>query len=144
MATGDDEGRGDDGSATGTDPEAAYVFRVTVRLDPDVEGVWANPDTFQTTVFRRADPPGEPGWLYFRDNLWRGECGDEAYMREVTEDALGTPVASVSFSELRTTEAYLEDLRSAIADDLDLFNASTVDEVLSKYLGSSIHVTEEV
>ncbi|MFC7142025.1 LWR-salt protein [Halosimplex aquaticum] len=144
MATGDDEGRGGDGSTAATDANAAYVFRVTVRLEPGVEGVWATPDTFETTVFRAADPPGEPGWLYFRDNLWRGECGDESYMREVTEDALGTTVASVSFSELRTTQGYLDDLRETIADNLDLFNASTVDEVLSKYLGSSIHVTSEV
>ncbi|WP_459191359.1 LWR-salt protein [Halosimplex sp. J119] len=143
MAPGADEGQSGDGSAAG-DANAAYVFRVTVRLDPDVEGVWATPDTVETTVFRRADPPGQPGWLYFRDNLWRGECGDEAYMREVTEDALGTAVASVSFSELRTTQGYLDDLREAIAENLDLFNASTVDEVLSKYLGSSIHVTDEV
>jgi len=46
----------------------------------------------------------------------------------------------VSFSELRTTEAYLDDLKAAIADDLDAFNADTVSEVLKKYLGSSIHV----
>jgi len=135
--------RMDGGKPTDT-ANAAYVFRVTVRLDPDVEGVWADPDSFETTVFRRADPPGEPGWLYFRDNLWHGECGDPEFMREVTEDALGVPVERVSFSELRTTEAYLEDLRAAIADDRDLFNADTVDEALSKYLGSSIHVTDEV
>ncbi|WP_135362961.1 LWR-salt protein [Halosimplex halophilum] len=128
----------------GDGPAAAYVFRVTVRLDPEVEGVWTEPDAFETTVFREADPPGEPGWLYFRDNLWRGECGDAAHMRAVAEDALGMSVDSIDFRELRTTQAYLDDLRAAVADDLGAFNADTVDEALTKYLGSSIHVTDEV
>ncbi|WP_436929587.1 LWR-salt protein [Halosimplex halobium] len=130
--------------AGGDSPAAAYVFRVTVRLDPEVEGVWTEPDAFETTVFRVADPPGEPGWLYFRDNLWRGDCGDAAHMRDVAEDALGMPVDSIDFRELRTTQAYLDDLRAAVADDLGTFNADTVDEALTKYLGSSIHVTDEV
>ncbi|MFC7195946.1 LWR-salt protein [Halosimplex aquaticum] len=143
MATGDDEGRGGDGSTAATDANAAYVFRVTVRLEPGARGV-GDAGHLRDDGVPRGGSPGEPGWLYFRDNLWRGECGDESYMREVTEDALGTTVASVSFSELRTTQGYLDDLRETIADNLDLFNASTVDEVLSKYLGSSIHVTSEV
>jgi hypothetical protein len=134
--------RGDQGEKDG--PAAAYVFRVTVRLDPDVEGVWTEPDSFETTVFRAADPPGEPGWLYFRDNLWRGEFGDAAHMRDIAEDALGMPVDSIDFRELRTTQAYLDDLRAAVADDLGTFNADTVDEALRKYFGSSIHVTDEV
>ncbi|QLH84128.1 LWR-salt protein [Halosimplex pelagicum] len=133
------------GEDTGEDsPAAAYVFRVTVRLDPDDPGVWTEPDTFETTVYRAADSPGEPGWLYFRDNLWRGDCGDEAHMRAVAEDALGVAVDSVDFRELRTTQRYLDDLRAAVADDLGEFNASTVDAALSKYLGSSIHVTDEI
>lgn len=117
---------------------------MTVRLDPAERGVWARPDTFETTVFRAADPPGEPGWLYFRDNLWRGECGDAAHMRAVAEDTLDVAVDSVDFRELRTTRAHLDDLRAAVAADLDAFNAETVDEALTKYLGSSIHVTEEI
>jgi len=121
---------------------AVYVFGVTVELVPDESGVWADPDTVETTVYRQADPPGEAGWLYFRDNLWHGDCGDEAYMREVTEAALDAPVSRVTFRELRTTRAYLDALRGAIDGDLDLFNASTVDGVLSKYLGSSIHVVD--
>jgi len=133
---------GDDG-ATDT-PAAAYVFRATVRLEPDAAGVWTEPDTFETTVFREADPPGEPGWLYFRDNLWRGDCGDEEHMRTVAEDALGVAVDSVDFRELRTDRDYLDDLRAAVADDLAEFNAETADQALSKYLGSSIHVTDEV
>ena len=123
--------------ANGTRANGAREERRTENDRPD-------PETVETAVFRRADPPGDPGWLYLRDNLWRGECGDAEYMREVTEDALGVPVDSVSFRELRTSQSYLDDLRDAAAADLDLFNADTVDEVLSKYLGSSIHVTDEV
>lgn len=141
MSGGEGDRAPDD---TASEADAAYVFRVTVRLDPAESGVWTEPDTFETTVFRAADPPGEPGWLYFRDNLWRGECGDAAHMRAVAEDALGTAVDAVSFRELRTSQAYLDDLRAAVADDLATFNAETVDEALTKYLGSSIHVTEEI
>ena len=124
------------------DDGAVYVFRATVTLAPDEPGVWADPDSFETTVYRTADPPGESGWLYFRDNLWRGECNDAEHMRDLTERILDAPVSSVEFRELRTTPAYLDDLRAAIADDLGAFNADSVDEVLSKYLGSSIHVVD--
>lgn len=121
------------------DGEASYVFRVTVCLDPD-RGFRAEPDRVETVLYRAADPPGEDGWLFFRDTLWRGEVGDETYARRLAEDALSVPVESVSFSELRTSEAYLDELKSAIADDLGLFNADNVTEVLTKYLGSSIRV----
>jgi len=124
---------------TGADPAARYLFRVTVRLDP-ASGYSAEPDRFETVLSRAAAPPGEDGWLFFRDNLWRGEVGDEAHARRLAEDALGVPVESASFSELRTSEGYLDDLKAAIAEDLDAFNAETVSEVLKKYLGSSIHV----
>jgi len=112
---------------------------VTVRLDPE-PGYSAEPATFETVLSRTADPPGEDGWLFFRDTLWRGELGDDAHGQRLAADALGVPVESVSFSELQTSEAYLDDLKAAIADDLDLFNADTVSEVLKKYLGGSIHV----
>lgn len=128
------------GPALPDDWPAAYVFRVTVRLAPDDPGVWAEPGTVETTVYRRADPPGEPGWRYFRDNLWRGECGDRDHMREVAEAALGARVTDVTFRELRTTQAYLDALRGELSDDLDQFNADSVDAVLSNHLGSSIHV----
>ena len=121
------------------DRPARYVFRVTVRLDP-AQGYSASPDKFETVLSRPADPPGEAGWLFFRDTLWRGELGDAAHGRRLAEDALGVPVESVSFSELRTSEPYLDDLKAAIAADLDAFNADDVTEVLTKYLGSSIHV----
>lgn len=120
------------------------MFGVRVRVEPDAEGVWLDPSTFETTAYRSADPPGEEGWLYFRDNLWRGECGDEDHLREILSDALGVPVLNVEFRELRTSRAYLDDLRTAIDAELDLFNATNADEVLSKYLGSSIHVTEDI
>jgi hypothetical protein len=124
------------------DPSARYVFGVRFRLHPTVDGVSVDPQTFETTLFRAADPPGEDGWLFFRDNLWRGNLADPDYFRALTEDALDVPVTHVDFRELQTTEAYLDDLKAAIEADLDLFNAATVSEVLSKYLGSSIHVRE--
>jgi len=122
-----------------TEEGARYVFRATVRLDPE-PGYRAEPDSFETVFSRAADPPGEDGWLFFRDTCWRGELGDAAHGRRLAEDALGVPVESVSFSELRTTAAYLDALKAAIAADLDAFNADTVSEALTKYLGSSIHV----
>ena len=129
-------------SGVDLDPGTArYVFRVTVRLEPTVAGVSVDPNQFETTLYRAADPPGEAGWLFFRDNLWRGEC-DEDYFRDLTAEALGVPVVAVSFSELQTTEDYLEAFRAAIADELASFNADTVDRVLSNFLGSSIRVVD--
>lgn len=124
-------------SPTGT---ARYVFRVRFRIDPSIPGVSLDPAEFQTTLYRAADPPEDPGWLFFRNHLWRGEVGDEPYVRGIAEDALGVPVVSVSFSELRTDQAYLDALRDAIGADLDAFKADTVEEALKKYLGSSIRV----
>jgi len=135
---GNDAG-GNDGGGAG-DGSARYVFRVRFRLDPDPAGVAVDPSTFETTLTREADPPGTAGWRFFRDNCWRGELADEAHFRDLTESALGVPVESVQFSELRTDEDYLAALKRAIADDLASFNAEGVSEVLSKYLGSSIRV----
>ena len=118
--------------------DAAYVFRVTFRLDPD--DVSVDPDRFQTTMEIPAVDPGEDGWLRFRNRLWRGEIGDEPSMRRVASDRLGVDVTEIAFSELRTDEAYLDALTRAIADDLDAFNADSADDVLHKYFGSSIHV----
>jgi hypothetical protein len=133
---------GDDGD----DPDQAvvgdaeYVFKARFRLEPAVQGLRAEPNEFETTLYRRADPPGSEGWLFFRDNLWRGELNDRVHFRELTEAALDVTVLSVDFRELRTDEAYLDALREEIGANLDLFNADGVPEVLSKYLGSSIHV----
>jgi hypothetical protein len=123
--------------------DARYVFGVRFRLQPTASGVTVDPARFETTLYRAADPPGEEGWRFFRDNLWRGELADPDHFREMTEEALGVAVESVDFRELRTDEAYLDDLKAAIADDLAAFNADSTSEVLSKYLGSSIHVRSE-
>ncbi|MFC4357314.1 LWR-salt protein [Halobium salinum] len=125
---------------------AAYVFRVRFRLDP--EGARVDPNEFETVLRIPADPPGEDGWLFFRDNLWRGEAGDERHLRDEAESLLSVPVSSVRFSELETDPEYLSALKRAIEDDIEgtdgtnSFNATTVDETLSKYLGSSIRVRE--
>ena len=126
--------------------DAAYVFAVAFRLDPS--GATADPDRFETTMELAASEPGADGWLFFRDRLWRGEIGDEPAFRRLAEARLGVaPAASVEvvaadFRELRTDEAHLDALRDAIAADLERFNADSVDEVLRKYLGSSVHVRE--
>lgn len=120
--------------------DAAYVFRVRFRLDP--AGVRVDPAEFETTLeLPAADPGGADGdWLFFRDNLWRGEAADERVLRETAADRLGVDVVGVTFRELRTDEAYLDALKEAVAADLDAFKADSVSEALTKYLGSSIHV----
>jgi len=116
---------------------ARYAFRVRVRFAPPT-GVSVEPATVEVRFYRRAADPGEEGWLFFRDNLWRGEVADEAHFSELVADALGTEVDSVSFGALETDPEYLEALKEAIAADLDAFRADSVDEALTKYLGSSI------
>ena len=135
--------------------DAEYVFRVTFRLEPTDPDVSVDTERFETVLRRRAATPGEDGWLFFRDNLWRGEANDEAHLRDRVAESLtgrrpggadGSPrglvVEDVSFRELRTDEAYLAALRAAIADDLDAFRAEDVTEVLHKYLGSSLRVED--
>lgn len=117
---------------------AAYVFRVEFRLDPD--GARASPSRFETTMELPAPEPGTDGWRFFRDRLWRGELGDPDRFRDVAADRLGVEVTRVAFSELRTDEAYLEALKAAVVEDLGAFNADNVDEALHKYLGSSVRV----
>lgn len=142
---------------------AAYVFRV--RFRPDAPRVRLEPPEFETVLrVPAADPPaaddasepadtepadgdGHPSrspidWLFFRDNLWRGQANDEAHLRRVATDLLGVDVVEISFSELRTDQAYRSDLRRAIEADLPAFNAEDADEVLHKYLGSSVHVVD--
>ena len=127
-------------SVDDTGVNAAYVFRVAFRIDPD--GARADPDRFETTVEVPAPEPGAEGWLFFRDRLWRGEIGDEPSARRFLGERLGVEVVAASFRELRTDRAYLDALEAAIDADLSRFNANSVDEVLHKYLGSSIHVRE--
>jgi hypothetical protein len=119
--------------------EAAYVFAVRFRLEPD--GVDADPTEFETVVRRPADPPGEDGWLFFRDALWRGEVNDARYARQLAAEWLGVTAVDVTFRELETDPEYREALTDAVADNLDLFNADSATEALHKYLGSSVRVT---
>ncbi|WP_435319269.1 LWR-salt protein [Haloarchaeobius sp. TZWSO28] len=121
---------------------AEYVVAVRFRLDPTSADVSVTPNEFETTLLREADEPGTDGWLFFRDNLWRGELNDPAHVRELAEDALGVTVLSVEFRGLRTDDEYFSALKDAIGDNLDLFRADSVHEVLNKYLGSSIQVQD--
>ncbi len=127
--------------------EGQYVFQVTLRVASQHESVTVHPTSAETTVTvsRVAPEPGTEGWLFFRNTLWRGELGDDNYGRQLAAEWLDTTpdrIESVSFRELQADETYFEALKTAIAADLDLFNAETVSEVLSKYLGSSIRVTD--
>lgn len=115
---------------------AAYVFRVTFRLDPS--GVRADPDRFETVVTKPAPDPGTAGWLFFRDELWRGEVNDAAHLRSLAEDWLGLPVESVTFSELRIDEESLDALRAAITASEEFDDSPQA--VLHAHLGSSIRV----
>lgn len=127
-----------------TTMDAAYVFHVTFRLDPDAATV--DPDRFETTMEIPASDPSSPNdsaWLFFRDRLWRGAIGDEPSFRRFAGERLGVEVVAADFRELRTDEAYVDSLKDAIAADLGRFNADSVDEVLHKYLGSSVHVRDE-
>ncbi|WP_336036448.1 LWR-salt protein [Halobacterium yunchengense] len=120
---------------------AAYAFAVRFRLDPD-PGVRVDPQSFETRLYRDADDPGDQGWLFFRDNLWRGDLGDPAHFRALTEDALGVPVEAVEYRAFETDAASLDALKAAIGANLDLFNADSTTEVLHKYFGSSIEVRD--
>lgn len=122
---------------------AHYVFAVRFRLDPGVDGVAVEPNEFETRLVREADSPGEEGWLFFRHNLWRGEINDDPHFRELTEEALGVTVLSVEYRALQTDEEHLDALKDEIRENLDLFNANSVSEVINKYLGSSVEVQTE-
>jgi hypothetical protein len=117
--------------------DAAYVLRVTVRLD--TARVGADPDTFETVVTRPAAEPGVDGWLFFGDACWRGEVTDERHLSAVAEEWLSTPVTAVSFGELRADEAHLDALRTAIATDPSFDDPS--EAVLHAHLGSSVRLT---
>lgn len=116
-----------------------YVFSIRFRLDPGRD-VRVEPATFETTVYREAVPFGDGGWLFFRDNLWRGELNSPEHFRELTEDALGVSIERIEYRRFETTEEEYAALKEAIAADLGEFNADSTDEVLSKYFGSSIEV----
>ncbi|WP_440007764.1 LWR-salt protein [Halomicrococcus sp. SG-WS-1] len=120
--------------------DARYVFAVRFRVEPAAGGVSIDPEEFETRLSRTADPPGEEGWLFFRDNLWRGEIGDERHFRELTSEALGVTVTSVEYRALRTDEEYYEALKDEIRANLPEFKDDSVAAVVSKYLGSSVEV----
>jgi hypothetical protein len=120
---------------------AEYAFAVRFRLDPDYE-VRVDPQRFETRLQRVADDPGEPGWLFFRDNLWRGDIGDPDHFRELTEDALGVPIEHVEYRAFETDTEYYDALREEIGAHLDLFKADSTPEVLNKYFASSVEVQD--
>lgn len=120
--------------------DASYVFRVRFTLSPRRARI--DPDAFETVLRIPAPRPGEEGWLLFRDALWRGEANDEEHVRRLCADRLpaGVEVLSATFAEFETDEAYLEELRDAVDDDLTAFRADSVREAVHKYFGSSIRV----
>lgn len=120
--------------------DAAYLFGV--RFTPASSRSDQYLNEFETTVRIVAPDPGEEGWLFFRDILWRGEVNDPTHARRVIDSRLpdGMTVIAVEFRELETDEAYLKALREAIEGDLSRFKADSVREVLHKYFGSAIHV----
>ncbi|MBP2251309.1 regulator of protease activity HflC (stomatin/prohibitin superfamily) [Halarchaeum solikamskense] len=123
--------------------EGRYVFGVRFRVDP-TRDVTVDPDEFETRLSRPAETPSEGGWLFFRDNLWRGDLADESHFRKLTAAALGgVTVLDVNYRAFEVDAAYREAFRAAIAADLDAFRADTVDEVVRKYLGSSLEVDSE-
>ena len=122
--------------------DARYAFRARVRLEPRDDDVTLDPATFETRCSLEAADPGEEGWLFFRDTLWRGEIGDDEYGRRLFTEKLGVEVESVEFAALHTDEEYFEALKAEIERDLEPFRAENVDEVISKYLGSSVMVED--
>ena len=129
-----------DGHADVPTGDAEYVFTARIRLSPDDPDVQLEPAVIETALLKRAPPPGEDGWLFFRDNLWRGEINDETHARSLAEKWLGAEIDEISFRELRTDQVYLDALKAEIETNLALFRADNVADVLKKYLGSSIHV----
>ena len=122
--------------------EAHYAFGVTIRLVPTDETVTIESPTVERRCLLAAPQPGTDGWLLFRNALWRGEVGDEAFACELFAEKLGYEVEAVDFRAFHADEAYLEAFRAEIARDLEAFRADSVTEVLSKYLGSSIVLEE--
>ncbi|MFB6118753.1 LWR-salt protein [Halosegnis sp.] len=90
-----------------------------------------------------APPPGKDGWLFFRDNCWRGEANDPTHLRQRAEKTLGVTVESIEFRELACDRDYHEQLKSAIAADLNRFRAEDATTALRNYLGNSIRITDD-
>lgn len=134
---------GPDASGTdGSAGDAEYVFRVELQLSPAGGDLRVEPASTEVTLYKSAAAPGEEGWLFFRDELWRGEVNDYDHLRRLAEERLDVEVRSIEFRELRTDEAYYAALKDEIVADLELFRADDVAEVVNKYLGSRVHVRE--
>lgn len=131
-----------DDAETGDDADAAYVFKVQLYLAPEAPDVWLDPAITETMMHKEAPNPGEEGWMFFRDNLWRGEINNYEHTRRLAEEALGMEVRSIEFRELRASEEYYEELQAEIGEHLDAFKADDAAEVVKKYLGSRVHVRE--
>ncbi|MFB6137163.1 MAG: LWR-salt protein [Halobacteriaceae archaeon] len=147
MSGGDPDGSGSSGRAGDSDgigdpgeTGARYRFAVTFRVAST--GVSLDPDTFSATMTRPAAEPGTGDWLFFRDNLWRGELADPAHARRLASDALGEPVLDVEYRAFECSPAHREALESAVAEALGEFRADSVEAALSKYFGSTIEVVE--
>lgn len=132
-ATNDTDDADDAGSAR-------YAVAVRFRLDASAPEWEVEPATVERTCYRRAAPPGDPGWLFFRDHLWRGKFNHPEHVRQVVSEAFDVPIEAIEFRGLHTDETYFEQLKREIGADLTCFNADSVAEVLTKYLGSSIQV----
>ncbi|WP_332899861.1 LWR-salt protein [Haladaptatus sp. CMSO5] len=120
---------------------ARYVFEIRVRPESARDDLTLSPAEMSVKLYKDAAQPGEDGWLFFRDYLWRGNLNDATAFTRDLEDAFSLRVVGVEFKGLQTSTAYLDALKDEIHGHLDLFNADSVDEVVSKYLGSSIQVT---
>jgi hypothetical protein len=94
-------------------------------------------------MFKKAEPPGKEGWLFFRDNLWRGELNSPEHFRELTEAVLSVSVERVEYRRFEVSSEGYEELKDVIAEDLDQFNTDSMSEVLNNYFGSSIEVGTE-
>jgi len=122
--------------------DGAYVFRVRFRVTATGDAT-VEPNAFEATFRDAAPEPGTDGWLFFRNYLWRGAVTDHEHARRFVADRVDVSVERVEFRSLRADREYVDALREHVADDLDAFNAETVDAALSKYLGSSVDVVDD-
>jgi hypothetical protein len=53
---------------------AQYACAVRFRLDASTSEWRADTRTIERTCYWEAAPPGEPGWLFFRDHLCAGSA----------------------------------------------------------------------
>ena len=87
------------------DSSARYAFAARFRLDASTAEWRVDTRTVERTCYREAPPPGEPGWLFFRDYLWRGECNHSEHLARLVGEAFDLPVENIEFRGLRTDKA---------------------------------------